>query len=228
MAQRKYFETFPCVEINSSFYRLPRPETAARWREAAPKDFEFSMKAWQLITHPASSPTYKRTRIDPRDRPYCGNFGFNPTIRWAWEQTFEVAEALRAFLVLFQCPASFRPTTGNIAALRRFFEKAKRGRFLMGWEPRGPWDPQLVASLCDELELVHVVDPFKTWPAASSKLGYYRLHGVSGPRHRYTEREFQQLKEFCAGQKRVYCMFNNVAMAEDARRFQKFLHATAR
>src|ERR1041384_4752481 len=110
MAQEKYFRTYSCVEIDSSFYQLPKVETAARWRDVAPDDFQFAMKAWQVITHPASSPTYKRTRIDPRDRDYCGNFGFNPTVRWAWDQTYAVAKALHAVLVLFQCPVSFRPT----------------------------------------------------------------------------------------------------------------------
>src|SRR5437867_7139549 len=104
MAQQRYFQTFPCVEIDSSFYQLPRLETAERWRTAAPDGFEFSMKAWQVITHPASSPTYKRTRLDPGDREHCGHFGFNATIRWAWDETFKIATALRATLVLFQSP----------------------------------------------------------------------------------------------------------------------------
>ena len=70
MAQDRYYQTFPCVEIDSSFYQLPKIATVERWRAAAPKGFEFSMKAWQVITHRATSPTYKRTRIDPRDRDY--------------------------------------------------------------------------------------------------------------------------------------------------------------
>jgi uncharacterized protein YecE (DUF72 family) len=226
MAQEKYFHALPCVEINSSFYQLPRLETAKRWRAIAPKDFQFAMKAWQVITHRATSPTYKRTRIDPRDREHCGHFGFNPTIRWAWDETFSVATALGAVLVLFQCPASFRPTRENIAGLERFFERAKRGKFFMGWEPRGDWDAQLVGKLCKNLDLVHVVDPFKSSPATTAKLRYYRLHGVTGTRHRYSNEELRQLKEFCAGRTPTYCMFNNLAMVQDAQRFAKLLSAT--
>jgi uncharacterized protein YecE (DUF72 family) len=223
MAQQNYFRTFPCVEIDSSFYNLPKIETAARWRAEAPPDFEFSMKAWQVITHRADSPTFKRTRIEPADREHAGHFGFNPTIRWAWDETFAVARALRVFLVLFQCPASFRPTGANVAGLKKFFERAKRGKFFMGWEPRGDWDTELIASLCDELDLIHVVDPFRCNPAIPGKIQYYRLHGITGARHRHTDAELNKLKRFCAGKRPTYCLFNNVAMVSDAQRFIKLL-----
>ena len=220
LAQEKYFQAFSCVEIDSSFYQLPKVETARRWRAAAPAGFQFSLKAWQVITHRASSPTYRRTRIDPRDAEYCGHFGFNPTVRWAWGETFEVAKALNAFLVLFQCPPGFRPTRDNVARLRTFFERAKRGKFLMGWEPRGEWGTDLIASLCQELDLLHVVDPFQHPPTATGSTRYYRLHGITGRNHRFSREELARLKEqFCAGRARTYCLFNNAAMVEDARRF---------
>lgn len=225
MAQEKYFKAFSCVEIDSSFYQLPKVETAARWRAAAPAGFKFAMKAWQVITHSASSPTYKRTRIDARDREHCGGFGFNPTVRWAWDETFAVAKELAVDLVLFQCPVSFRATKDNAARLRMFFEKAKRGKFAMGWEPRGNWDPALIAELCRELELVHVVDPFQNEPALRTKMQYYRLHGTTGTRHRFSATELSQLQKLCAGKAPTYCLFNNLAMVTDAQRFGALLHA---
>ena len=39
------------VEINHSFYRLPREETLAGWKATAPRDFLFSVKASRFITH---------------------------------------------------------------------------------------------------------------------------------------------------------------------------------
>jgi uncharacterized protein YecE (DUF72 family) len=224
-AQAKYFHTFSCVEIDSSFYQLPRVATAARWRAAAPPEFEFAMKAWQVITHRATSPTYKRTRLDPRDREYCGHFGFNPTIRWAWGETFAVAKALDAKFVLFPCAPSFRPTKENIANLRRFFERAKRGKFHMGWEPRGEWDGELIASLCKELDLIPVVDPLKSQPIGVGKIRYFRLHGTSGPRHRFRDEELQRLRQMCADRAPSYFLFNNLAMTQDAQRFQRLLQA---
>jgi len=113
-----------------------------------------------------------------------------PTIRWAWNETFTVAKALGACLVLFQCSQSFRPTKENVANLRHFFEHAKRGKFHMGWEPRGEWDGELITSLCKELDLIPVLDPFKTEPIPVGKVRYFRLHGVTGPRHRYTARSW--------------------------------------
>jgi uncharacterized protein YecE (DUF72 family) len=226
MAQAEYFLKFPCVEINSSFYNLPKVETAERWRAQAPEGFQFALKAWQVITHCSDSPTYKRTRLDPRDRPHCGHFGFNPTIRWAWDETFAVAKALQAFFVLFQCPVSFRPTRENVDGLRRFFERAKRGKFLMGWEPRGAWELELVGKLCDELDLVHVVDPFQTTSTGQSKLRYFRLHGIGGHGHRFSNEELHRLRQICIAQRTtVYCLFNNVSTAANAEQFARLTTA---
>lgn len=46
-----YAGEFPSVEVNYSFYRLPKPETYARWAEQVPKAFLFSVKASRFITH---------------------------------------------------------------------------------------------------------------------------------------------------------------------------------
>jgi uncharacterized protein YecE (DUF72 family) len=134
-----------------------------------------------------------------------------------------VAKALDAKLVLFQCSPSFRPTKENIANLRRFFERAKRGKFHMGWEPRGEWDAELIASLCKELDLIPVVDPLKSQPIAVGKIRYFRLHGTSGPRHRFRDEELHRLKQMCTARTSSYFLFNNLAMTEDAQRFMKML-----
>jgi uncharacterized protein YecE (DUF72 family) len=39
------------IEINGSFYALQRPESYAKWREEAPQNFEFAVKAPRFITH---------------------------------------------------------------------------------------------------------------------------------------------------------------------------------
>lgn len=46
-----YSQTFETVEINSSFYHLPKPQTFANWRDRTPKDFIFAVKAGRFITH---------------------------------------------------------------------------------------------------------------------------------------------------------------------------------
>jgi uncharacterized protein YecE (DUF72 family) len=39
------------VEVNATFYRMPRPETLAGWRTEVPSEFVFALKAPQRITH---------------------------------------------------------------------------------------------------------------------------------------------------------------------------------
>ena len=46
-----YYDRFDSVEINNSFYMLPKIETLAAWRDATPKDFEFAIKASRFLTH---------------------------------------------------------------------------------------------------------------------------------------------------------------------------------
>lgn len=46
-----YVRHFDAVEINNSFYRLPRPEMLAAWRDATPRGFCFAAKASRFLTH---------------------------------------------------------------------------------------------------------------------------------------------------------------------------------
>ena len=55
-----YFRQFRVVEVQQTFYDPPAQTTLARWRDEAPPEFEFAMKAWQVITHLGTSPTYRR------------------------------------------------------------------------------------------------------------------------------------------------------------------------
>lgn len=46
-----YAERLPAVEINNTFYRMPKPELLASWAAQVPADFRFALKASQRITH---------------------------------------------------------------------------------------------------------------------------------------------------------------------------------
>ena len=46
-----YARHFDTVEINNSFYRLPLPDTFAKWREQAPRRFLYAVKAGRFLTH---------------------------------------------------------------------------------------------------------------------------------------------------------------------------------
>lgn len=47
----RYCAEFPTVELNSTFYRLPRPEAVDRWREETPPGFVFAAKGSRFLTH---------------------------------------------------------------------------------------------------------------------------------------------------------------------------------
>ncbi len=223
-ARAVYFRHLSLVEVQQTFYRPPRIETARRWREEAPPGFIFTLKAWQLITHAPTSPTYRKAGLDipTEQRELYG--GFRPTepVLAAWERTREIGLALEAPVVLFQCPAGFNPTPENIARLRDFFRRVERGGLTFAWEPRGDWPDELVASLCQELELVHCVDPFTRSPVTTG-LAYFRLHGIGGYRYQYTGADLDRLLALCRPFETGYVLFNNVSMWEDALRFRQRL-----
>jgi uncharacterized protein YecE (DUF72 family) len=48
---RYFAERFNTVEINASYYRLPKLEMVERWRTQVPGRFRFAVKLWKRITH---------------------------------------------------------------------------------------------------------------------------------------------------------------------------------
>ena len=113
----------------------------------------------------------------------------------------------------------------------RCYERIDRPRARLLWEPRGPaWVQKraLALSLCRDLGLVHVVDPFVTEPEPGHPV-YWRLHGLSGPRHSYTDAQLQQLRDLLrrvAGPTPAYVMFNNLPRVRVVGQFR--LAGTAR
>jgi uncharacterized protein YecE (DUF72 family) len=228
VGRREYFLRFPVVEIQQTFYRPPRLKTAEGWRREADSvrppggcpPFEFTMKAWQLITHEPSSPTYRRLgrAIPDAEKAAYGSFRPTEPVLRAWHETAAVARALRASVIVFQCPPRFAPTPEHVEHLRTFFQRIDRGGFVLAWEPRGDWPPALVRDLCTRLQLVHVVDPLQH-PPQTEGLRYFRLHGVTGYRYLHTDEDLDALTRASAGQGAAYVLFNNLFMGEDALRF---------
>src|SRR4051812_33659950 len=138
-SQRAYFEDFDCIEIQSTFYDPPSVHVARKWRSAAPVDFQFCIKAWQLITHTAASPTYRRLRspLAANDRDAVGSFRQTKQVWQAWLRTLEIARALDAQVILFQCPKSFLPTSENLINCAAFFSSVNKEPFRLAFEPRG-------------------------------------------------------------------------------------------
>ncbi len=229
--RKKYFEVLPVVEIQDTFYRIVRESTLRRWREEAPSNFEYTLKAFQGITHPASSPTWRRSNLEIRGEARKNYGFFRPTreVLESWRYTLNAAKLLRANFIVIQTPPSFKPTQENVENMKRFFSTIDRGGATIGWEPRGEWNSnqQLLRKILEELDLVHIVDPLKRREVMDTGTRYYRLHGL-GPRevnyrYKYTDSDLARLAEYISSVSatKVYVMFNNVYMFENALRFKK-------
>ena len=225
-----YARSFPVVEVQQTFYQPSADAVMRRWRAAMPADFEFTIKAWQLITHTAASPTYRRLKrpLTAKERTEAGAFRNTAIVDEAWRVTLRCADILRASSILFQCPASFRPTDDNLANFDAFFHRIPRPpRVRLLFEPRGPsWPADVCAALCAAHDLVHVVDPFVNATVTRgprAAVTYYRLHGITGSRHVYTDPELRRLRDMVPKSGETYVLFNNIPRANDARRFGHLL-----
>ena len=207
------------MEVQQIFYKPPSIGVVRKWREEAPRGFEFSLKAWQVITHLSSSPTYRKVGLQiPGGKE--SNYGFfKPTeeVFEAWAKTKEIAQVLKAKAIVFQCPARFKPSAENAGDMRYFFTNIDRDKFIFVWEPRGEWGDDIIAALCRELDLIHCVNPLEK-TAAYGKLKYFRLHGGRNYRHQYTDDELARLWKLSGGE--AYVLFNNLTMYDDALRFK--------
>jgi uncharacterized protein YecE (DUF72 family) len=238
MAMEDYPLRFPVVEVQQTFYQPPADATMRRWLAVTPPGFEYTLKAWQLVTHAASSSTYRRTKrlLTDGERARCGSFQKSAIVDEGHARSIECARLLGATAMLFQCPASYAPTAENIARMRVYFTRDEHAPPRIGgrklrylWEPRGPkWVEARdeASALASELGLVHVVDPFVTEPARGPV--YFRLHGIGGARHSYTDDELRRLlamveRAHDPASGPAYVMFNNLPRVGDAMRFLALL-----
>ncbi|HVF29647.1 MAG TPA: DUF72 domain-containing protein [Pyrinomonadaceae bacterium] len=222
--KHQYAELLKCVEIQHTFYQPPQVKTLERWRSEMPDGFEFTLKAWQLITHESTSPTYKRLKKKLTEKEAEESGFFKPTdiVAEALATTLACADALHARTILFQGPAKFTQTKEHIADLRKFFKKIDRGERNFAWEPRGPWEDGVVKKICDDLDLWHVVDPFVRRTVTPDRC-YLRLHGIGGWRYKYEDGELEELASMLPTENLAYVFFNNNEMTADAMRFEKVL-----
>ena len=223
MGLSRYAEEFEVVELQSTFYRLPKPKTAKRWRESVRSDFEFTMKVFQGVTHPVSSPTWRRAGSQ---KPEAGaeNYGYlKPTEEnfGAWKRSMEICDIIDCKFCVVQLPPSFANKDENVKNLEAFFSSVERNAAIgielrhRSWFEDTGW-----TRIAKRLELVHIVDPFMRLPLYDLGISYFRLHGL-GKRpyaYRYSDEELKRLSRLVKGM-RGYVMFNNIHMREDAKRF---------
>lgn len=207
-----FADFYGLVEVNSTFYSLPKVKTAKKWRrlvDEVNKDFEFTVKCPNIITH--------------KDR-FSGKGS-----RTMFRRTKKIAEALGSNVLLLQTPPSFGPTDENIQNMRDFFSDVERDGFSITWEPRGDWEKNegRIKEVCEELDLIHCSDPFKMLPVTEKKTSYSRLHGKPPGdemyKYTYTEEDLEKLKELLEkiGSEGKYILWNNYNMYEDLKKFKR-------
>lgn len=218
------FALFDVVEAQKTFYDFVPSETLFHWAREAPPHFTFTMKAFQGITHPVLSPTYRRTKLPLHFRSEgLGFFRETLEVEECARRTQEMAKVLGARVIVFQCPPSFSPSLENMRNLTRFFERFPREGSILAWEPRGKWRKEEIRDICESLDLVHVVDPFVAEPQWGG-IYYFRLHGKGSYRYFYGDEDLSFLCDFIKGLEReVFCLFNNVSMFENALAFKRML-----
>ena len=227
-----YFKRFGAVEIQQTFYSLPRIGTASRWAMAAPEGFVFTMKAWQGLTHDASSPTWKKAKMPPgSDLSRFGHFKPTDEVFAAWDATRRFAKELGASFIVIQSPRSFGMSAQNEVNLESFFTSIERGGLTIGWEPRGTWsdDQARLRRIFSRLNVVHIVDPFWNTPLSDLPLSYFRLHGRGRQltyKSDYTDGDLCKLAKLAVERSKsgpIYAMFNVVEMRSIADRFLDLL-----
>jgi uncharacterized protein YecE (DUF72 family) len=190
-----YAESFSTVEVNSSFYRLPRRTAVAGWADATPPGFVFAVKVSRYLTH-------IRRLADAAD-------GY----RRLFERIEPLAETDKLGPLLWQLPENFRRDDDRLA---RALAELPAGRHC--FEFRHPsWFCRPVYRLLREAgaALVTADDARRPLPEHehTARWTYARFHyGRRGRRGNYSESELRDWAGVVrrAGRRGdVYGYFNN-------------------
>jgi uncharacterized protein YecE (DUF72 family) len=187
-----YAEHYHTVELNASFYRLPKPQTFETWREKTPPMFVWAVKANRFITH------IKRIK----------------DVREPLERFFSSADLLREKLgpILFQLPPSL---SFDETALSDFC-KTLFGNHRYVLEVRHPsWaDHKAMDILKDHNIALCISDTAGRYPYMEEDTAdfmYIRLHGSKTLyASEYAEEELRAYGEKIRGwSKDTYVYFDN-------------------
>lgn len=212
----RYATRFPCVEINSSFYRSHRRDTYARWAAEVPAAFRFSVKLPQTITHELA---LRRTRV--------------PLQRFL-DEVAGLGRKLGGLLVQLPPSLPFEARSANafFALLRELHDGA------VACEPRhASWFEPAREDFWQRHRVARVgADPPRV-PGGDVPHGYagqwryWRLHGSPHMyRSRYEDDALQRLAQALrTAPRRHWVVFDNTAgghAASDAARLQDFCRET--
>ena len=189
-----YAEHFDTVEINNSFYRLPKPETFDKWRDQAPPGFVYAVKANRFITQAKKLLDCK----EPVER-------MMPAVRRLGD---------RLGPVLYQLPPSLKFNPERLASFLDIVPKDVTNVFEFrekSWYVEETFDllERFGASLC-----VHDMPGSSSERIAVGPAAYLRFHGTSGKYvGRYSDESLLSWSDWLVGQVRngreTWAFFNN-------------------
>ena len=187
-----YCEQFDCVEINSSFYHLPRQTTLESWYERTPEDFLFVLKGSRYVSH--------IKRLKDCEEP----------VSVFYKRVEALQEKLA--LVLWQLPPSLEV---NLSLFKTFLDllPVKPTPVLEFRDPS--WFTQKVyellaakgATLC-----VHDMPQSRCPEILIGLLLYLRFHGPGGEyQGSYPDNQLQRRAHWArqSGSRDIYAFFNN-------------------
>jgi uncharacterized protein YecE (DUF72 family) len=160
LPQRRWLEfysrRFPTVEVNNSFYALPKGSSFERWRDETPPGFVVTVKASRYITH------IRRLR-DAAD-----------SVELFWSRARVLGDKLGP--VLFQLPPKFRADVGLLRAFLAMLPDGLRAAF----EFRdGSWVSPEVFRALDDAGAAWVIPDRPGWRVPDVVTGgwsYVRFH----------------------------------------------------
>ncbi len=200
-----YSNHFLTVEINYSFYHLPKISTYQKWYLATPKNFLFAPKVSRFITH---IKRLKNVKI---------------AFRTFFENALTLKEKLGPFLI--QLPPSFKFDKENIKRLKEFFEylnklkeKNKKYRIFYALEVRNEtFNNKKFFELLKKYNISLVISDSSCWikiekPDLANFI-YIRFHGpdklfASKYSKRYLKNYAQKIKKW-SQKKLIFVYFNN-------------------
>lgn len=190
-----YSERFATVEVNSTFYRLARPEAVRQWVEQTPADFLFAVKASRYLTH-----------VKRLSNIVEGSARFYASIA-------PLVDAGRLAAVLWQLPETFRRDEDRLGEA---LAALPGGRHAFEFRHSSWFVDEVYALLrAHDAALVigdHPERPFQTLESTAG-WRYLRLHyGRLGRRGNYSGRELEHWAQRLHGwrsESELFVYFNN-------------------
>jgi uncharacterized protein YecE (DUF72 family) len=190
-----YVRHFDTLELNNSFYRLPTIEAFESWRDAAPKNFAFAVKANRFITH-------NKKLKDPEN---------------ALDNILPRAEHLGRKLgpVLFQLPPKWKLNLERLEKLLEILPRQHRYTFEfreLSWMTR---EVNRLLERYNAAFCIYELAGYHSPLDITADFTYVRLHGPEAGKYqgRYSQAQLRtwarQIGQWSAKLKAIYIYFDN-------------------